>query len=95
MTEIFGDLIPSRMLIWLDDVLGHAPDSNELFDLLSSVFHKCRERRLKLNISKCRFYLIEALWCGQIYSQAGIRHDPQRVSTLANFSCPVTAGDLM
>jgi len=47
MTEIFSDLIPSRLLIWLDDGLGHASDPDDLFSLLSIIFQKCRERRLK------------------------------------------------
>jgi len=95
MSEIFGDLIPSRLLIWLDDVLGHAPDSEGLLSLLELVFQKCRERRLKLNASKCQFYLTEALWCGHVYSADGMKHDPKRLSALENFSIPTTASDLM
>ena len=56
MSEIFGDMIPSRLLIWLDDVLGHAVSSDDLLSLLTVVFQKCRERRLKLNATKCRLY---------------------------------------
>ena len=95
MSEIFSDLIPSRLLIWLDDVLGHALDTDDLFALLKIVFERCRERQLKLNADKCRFYLTEALWCGHLYSSEGVKHDPNRISALEAFSSPVTAGDLM
>ena len=95
MSEIFGDMIPSRLLIWLDDVLGHAVSSDDQLSLLTVVFQKCRERRLKLNATKCRLYLTEALWCGHVYSADGIEHDPDRISALSAFAPPVNAAVLM
>jgi hypothetical protein len=95
MHDIFGDLIPKKLLIWLDDVLGCAPDASPLLCLLETVFSLCAKFRLKLSASKCRFFLTEALWCGNVYSANGISPDPLRVRALSNFPPPHTAGQLM
>ena len=95
MSEIFGDLIPSNLLIWLDDVLGFSSDPNSLLILLRSVFVRCRKFRLKLSALKCCFFLKEALWCGNVYSARGVSHDPKRIEALINISLPRTASDLM
>ncbi|MFI5421215.1 MAG: RNase H-like domain-containing protein, partial [Nitrososphaerales archaeon] len=95
MHEIFGDLVPGQLLIWLDDVLGFSPDCRSLLLLLRSVFKLCRKFCLKLSVSKCRFFLREALWCGNVYSEKGVSPDPGRIQALSDFGVPQTAGDLM
>jgi len=95
MHEIFGNLVPSQLLIWLDDVLGFASDCSTLLSLLRTVFSLCRDFCLKLSATKCRFFMREALWCGNIYSQKGISPDPRRIQALSEFGLPQTAGELM
>ena len=67
----------------------------QLLSLLNEIFILCREFNLKLSASKCRVFMAEALWCGNVYSSKGISVDPKRIQALQNFSLPKNAGELM
>ena len=84
-----------RLLIWIDDLLLHAPSIDELLVSLNTVFVLCRQFGLKLNACRCRFFLTEAKYCGRLYSSTGWRHDPSRLNALLNMPLPRTAADLM
>ena len=61
MDTIFRPVLTSReLLIWIDDLLGHASDTMSLLANLRIVFESCRQFRLKLNATRCRFFLLEA-----------------------------------
>ena len=85
----------TELLIWLDDLLGHAPSESALLDILRRVFVLCRNFGLKLNASRCRFFSIETKWCGKIYFKGGWKHDPARTLALRQMTRPRTAADLM
>ena len=96
MDSIFRQVLSAReLLIWIDDLFVHAPDSAALLLNLRSVIELCRKLCLKLNANRCQFYLIEAKWCGKVYSKGGWNHDPARTAALANTSQPKIATDLM
>ena len=95
MHEIFGSLVPNQLLVWLDDMLGFSESPEKLISLLRNVFLLCRKFDLKLSALKCCFFMKKALWCGNVYSQAGVSPDPKRILALQNFSIPTTAGELM
>eukprot|EP00171_Calliarthron_tuberculosum_P020008 IDg20008t1 len=40
-----------NLLIWLDEMLGYAPDAENLIDTLKSVLEFCRKKELKLNFA--------------------------------------------
>jgi len=44
---------------------------------------------------KCTFFETSITWCGKVYSQGQVKHDPDRLSGLANMRRPETAGELM
>ncbi|KAH9089265.1 hypothetical protein Ae201684P_001468 [Aphanomyces euteiches] len=62
----FGVYTPTRVLMgqtdavafsWLDDMLGYAEITDDLFDLLEQVLTICSKFGLKLNPRKCDFFL--------------------------------------
>ena len=96
MDIIFRPVLSSReLLIWIDDLMGHAPDAESLLLILRTIFENCRKFRLKLNATRCKFFLTEAKWCGKIYFRGGWNHDPARTEALRSMSLPRTAADLM
>jgi len=96
MDSIFRPVLSVReLLIWIDDLFGHAADSTALLGVLRSVLELCRKFRLKLNAARCQFFLREAKWCGKIYSKDGWNHDPARTLALSEMTQPRTAADLM
>ncbi|KAF0730914.1 hypothetical protein Ae201684_011796 [Aphanomyces euteiches] len=53
----FADLLFKGLLAWLDDMLGYAEITDDLFDLLEQVLTICSKFGLKLNPRKCDFFL--------------------------------------
>lgn len=92
--QIFGPLLFTEILAWLDDILGYAKTPSELLGVLEHVLTLCAEYGLKLHPSKCCFYTTEAKWCGKLISAGGVRHYPDRVACLRDMPSPRTAGDL-
>ena len=96
MEKIFRlNLSQHQLLIWIDDLLAHAAGSDALLSILETIFGLCRQFRLKLNASRCRFFLREAKYCGRLYSAKGVRHDPGRIDALLRMPQPTTAAHLM
>lgn len=69
--EMFKDLLYNGVLIWLEDILGYSDTIEGLLELLTKVLDICIAKGLKLNPSKCHFFLTEAVWCGRVISSSG------------------------
>lgn len=94
MEQIFEPMLNHEVLIWLDDVLGHAPTPTQLMKTLRRAFERCREFGLKLNPNKCVFFAREIKWCGRVISARGVTHCPERISGLVGMPAPGTAVEL-
>uniref|UniRef100_H3H555 Reverse transcriptase n=1 Tax=Phytophthora ramorum TaxID=164328 RepID=H3H555_PHYRM len=92
--EIFGDLLGTCILAWLDDILGYAEDEASLLEVLDKVLERCEKFGLKLHAKKCQFFATEVKWCGRMISAQGVRHCPERIQGLVEMQAPQTAGDL-
>ena len=44
---------------------------------------------------KCTFFETSITWCGKVYSQGQVKHDPERLTGLAAMRHPETAAELM
>ncbi|KAG6610362.1 Gag/polymerase/env Polyprotein [Phytophthora cinnamomi] len=87
-------LIPHSALVWVDDVILFAPTVEEFLHTLRVFFEIVHEANFKLNMSKSSLFELEVLWCGRLISSHGMRHDPARVSALAELPLPATVADL-
>jgi len=56
MNEIFVDLLYKSVIIWIDDLLGHADSEDGWFSVLERVLHLANSYDLKLNIDKCNLF---------------------------------------
>ena len=89
MDTIFRSSLSCReQLIWVDDLLGHAPNPDILLRTLRSVMELCRQFRFKLNAARCQFLLVEAKWCGKMYFKGGWNHDPDRTAAIRSMASP-------
>jgi len=92
--EMFAEVFYKGLLIWIDDLLGYHQTEEGLLQLLVKVLSICAGKGLKLNPSKCSFSLREALWCGRMVSEHGVRHDPARIDALMSLPPPTTGQEL-
>ncbi|KAG3105799.1 hypothetical protein PI125_g13363 [Phytophthora idaei] len=87
-------LIPHSALVWVDGVILFAATVPELLETLKVFFKMVKEANFKLNMAKSSLFNLEIKWCGRLISSEGVRHDPARVSALANLPLPAAVADL-
>jgi hypothetical protein len=86
VAEMFAD-IPG-VIVYIDDILVHAPSQTEHDQILERVIQRCRERGLKLNANKCQFSKQELKYLGHIIGKEGVRADPAKVEAIAAMPKP-------
>lgn len=92
MEAMFGHL---DLLIYLDDLLGHARTVDELLEKLRSVFEICNTKGLKLNPTKCDLVTYSVQFCGRIINKDGVKFHPRQYEALTSMVEPTTVGALM
>ena len=70
----------------------YADTEDELLDTLDEVFETVG---LFAAAHKCTFFCREIVWCGKVYSQGRVSHDPVRLQGLSDMRRPETAAELM
>ena len=94
MAEIFPDLINNTLEVWIDDIFGHCESMDLWFNLLKTILERCAKYGLKLNASKSFIFMLNAKFCGRIFSSAGVSHDTVRIKTLLDIPSPTNAQEL-
>lgn len=64
MNEIFSEGLFKKCVIYIDDILVFGKTQDELLDNLTWVFEKCRDRNVKLKLSKCKIDRTEVEFLG-------------------------------
>jgi hypothetical protein len=94
MTQIFSKLLYKSLIIWIDDILGHADTEGKWFSVLNRTLELADAFNLKFNIDKCHFFLRQVEFCGRIFRAGGVTHDPSRIQALTNMPMPIRANEL-
>jgi hypothetical protein len=94
MTQIYSELLYNSVIIWIDDLLGHAESQEKWLTILSATLKLAEAFNLKFNIEKCQFFLRKVKFCGRIFDSDGVSHDPSRIQILTNMPTPTTAREL-
>lgn len=94
METVFGDLQFRGVLVYLDDILVHAPSFEETVALLEEVFTRLDRHNFTVNYKKSNFFPEALRYLGHILSRGSIRPDPERVATLSKIEPPKTVHDV-
>jgi hypothetical protein len=86
MSDLFGDL--PGVIIYFDDFLVTGETKAELELNLRRVLLRCREKNLKLQLKKCRFFLQQLPWLGHVIGHGTLRPDPEKVDAIVNMPDP-------
>ena len=86
MSDLFGDL--PVVIIYFDDFLVTGETKAELELNLKQVLLRCREKNLKLQLKKCRFFLQQLPWLGHVIGHGTLRPDPDKVDAIVNMPDP-------
>lgn len=76
------------VICYMDDVIVHAENEEELEQRLRQVFQKFKDRGQTLNRDKCVFGLQQIEILGHVISAKGIKPDPQKIEAVYNAPRP-------
>jgi len=94
LAEIFGELIPSNILQWIDDLCLHATTLKDLVHVWERVFELCSAKNIKLSPKKTHIYNPTAKFCGKVLDGDGWHIDPSCMDSLRNLVMPTNAEQL-
>ena len=75
-------------LIYLDDVLVHAPTFEQAAKNLVEVFRRLRGAGLKLNPGKCEIFRKEVVYLGHVVNENGVATDPMKAVAVKEWPTP-------
>lgn len=94
MDSLLGDLRFKGVLVYLDDILIHAPSFQSAKSLLHTVLARLRAANLTLNLPKSVFFPHRLEYLGQIIEDGNLIPDPKRVAALDKTATPQTVRDV-
>ena len=77
-----------------DDILIHAENEAEHDKILKQVLNRLEKYGLTVNPDKCQFKVKELKFFGMIFSEDGIKPDPEKVSAIRNARAPTSSEEI-
>lgn len=90
METVLADIVWSRCLVYLDDIITFGKDFDTCLSNLTAVFIRMRSSNLKLKAKKCELFRTEVDYLGHQVSRNGIRPSEKKVRTLHDWKMPQT-----
>ena len=90
METVLADIVWSRCLVYLDDIITFGKDFDICLSNLTAVFIRLRSSNLKLKAKKCELFRTEVDYLGHQVSRHGIRPSEKKVRTLHDWKMPQT-----
>ena len=84
-----------RCKVWVDNVFYFAEDEIPLLCLLDKILGRLESVGLFVAAHRCTFFARELVWCGKVYSDSVVSHDPARIQGLSDMRRPQTASELL
>ena len=75
-------------VVYLDDILIYSDSMEKHWDHVRQILERLRKFELFANLKKCRFCTTEVEFLGFIVSTEGVKMDPARVATIADWPPP-------
>ena len=92
MNLVLGGL--TYCLVYLDDVIVHAPTFEQHLASLTEVFERIRQSGLKLKPSKCHLFQSAVKFLGHVVSENGVACDPEKTQKIADWPVPQNLSDV-
>ena len=89
---MFSDI--PRVDNWIDDILIWGKNQKEHDETLKQVLNRAKQKHLTLKKKKCKFAQTEIKYVGHIFSKAGLKPDPDKVSAIQDMPEPQSKKDL-
>jgi hypothetical protein len=94
LEQILTGIPPELCVIYIDDILVHAPSCDQMFLRLRIVLNRIKEAGLKFKTGKCSLFGQEVLFLGHHVSSMGIKPDPGKTEAILNWERPRCVKDV-
>lgn len=82
MNQLFKPYLNLFVIIFIDDVLIYSIGETEHEEHLQIVLHNLKGKRLRAKFTKCKFWLMEVVFLGNVVNAMGVMMDPNKVSVV-------------
>lgn len=89
MEKVLAGLRWETAIIFLDDMIIHAPSFGHHIIKLRKVFQWFREAQLQLKLKKCEYLKREVKFLGHIVRERGVETDMTKIERVRNWVTPV------
>src|SRR6202048_2981912 len=94
INKALSGLVDSICVVYLDDILIYSDSRENHVRHVREILERLRRFGLYANADKCSFFKSEVDFLGFIVGREGIRMDPNRVETIANWPRPESVYDV-
>ena len=90
MDIVFADMVPAKLLLYIDDLLCKASTHQEMLSTLRECFVRLRRAGLKLNLQKCALGVKECVYLGFKLTPDGYAPNEAKVAAIRDADPPET-----
>ena len=94
METVLSDIMWSKCLVYLDDIIAFGKTFTQTLNNLEAVFIRLRANRLKLKAKKCELFKNKVDYLGHEVSDTGVRPSPSKVNSLHDIALPTTVTEI-
>ena len=94
INDTLRDYLDVFCTAYIDDILIYSKSKKEHRKHVKAVLQRLREAGLNIDINKCEFDVTEVKYLGLIVTTSGIRMDPDKISTIIDWSAPTCLRDV-
>ncbi|XP_059292312.1 uncharacterized mitochondrial protein AtMg00860-like [Lycium ferocissimum] len=92
--KLFKPFLDRFIIVFMDDILVYSKSRDEYADHLRITLTTLEENKLYARFSTCEFWLNSVAFLGYVVSSEGIKVDPKKISTVKDWSRPMSATDI-
>jgi len=89
MNMAIGHLLGSEALIFIDDILVFSKDIESHYQNLGKVMNAMKKHKLKVKLSKCRFFRQSVSYLGYQISSNGVAPDHEKIKAIKQLPPPL------
>lgn len=90
--ENFGDI--QNCKVFMDDIMVHGKTKQSHDETLKKVLDRAKEKNIRFKVEKLQIAKSQVKYLGHIFSEEGIRPDPDRIRSIQHLGNPVDKKDL-
>lgn len=94
MNRILKEYIDKFVIVYLDDILIYSKNKEEHEKHIRMILTGLKNNNLKINKTKCEWFMDELTFMGHVITTTGIKVDPDKIKSIQNWKTPTNKTEL-